>query len=82
MKRNIIKIFKVIFPFLITIFLWRLSCQWINPAGILAIVPIFFYSFIRPIPYFSFFAIILCFLLDYSFGTVLVWTIFYCTYYV
>ncbi len=82
MKQNIFKYLRILFPFIITIFLWRLSCPWINPAGILAIIPIFYCSFIRRIDYFTPFAILMCFLLDYKFNTVLFWTTVYCIYYV
>ncbi|MBP5485923.1 MAG: hypothetical protein J6Y07_04435 [Alphaproteobacteria bacterium] len=75
---KIIKYLRFSFPFLITIALWRLSCPWINPAGLLSIIPIFYCSFIRPVPYFSLFALIMCFLLDYKFGTVFMWTMYYC----
>ena len=81
MKQTIIKYLQIIFPFLITIALWRLSVQWINPAGILAIIPIFYCSFIRPVHYFTLFAILMCFLVDYKFDTVLFWTTIYCLYY-
>ncbi len=69
-------------PFLMTLALWRLSTPWINPAGILAIIPIFYCSFIHPTPYFVPYALFFCFLIDYKFNTVLTWTIFYCIYYV
>ena len=82
MKRNIINFLRVSFPFFITVALWRLSAPWINPAGILAIIPIFYCSFIRPVPYFAPFAILFCFLIDYKFNTVLLWTVFYCLFYV
>lgn len=82
MKHQIIKSLQVLFPFLVTIGLWRLSVPWINPAGILAIIPIFYCSFIRPVPYFAPFAILVCFLIDYKFNTLLIWTIFYCMFYV
>ena len=81
MRQTIIKYLRMMFPFLITIALWRLSNRWINPAGILAIIPIFYCSFIKPVPYFTAFAILFCFLIDYNFDTVLFWTIFYCSYY-
>ncbi|MBO4480446.1 MAG: hypothetical protein J5742_02355 [Alphaproteobacteria bacterium] len=81
MKQTIVKYLQIIFPFLITIALWRLSSPWINPAGILAIIPIFYCSFIRPVPYFTVFAILLCFLIDYKFDTVMFWTSLYCAYY-
>lgn len=82
MKGQIIKSLQVLFPFFITVALWRLSAPWINPGGILAIVPIFYCSFIRPVPYFAAFAILICFLLDYKFNTLLIWTVFYCMFYV
>ena len=82
MKQQIIKSLQELFPFLITAALWRLSAPWINPGGILAIIPIFYCSFIRPVPYFTPFAILFCFLLDYKFNTLLMWTIFYCIFYV
>lgn len=81
MKQKIIKYLQIAFPFLVTIALWRLSCPWLNPAGILCIIPIFYYSFIRHTPYFTPFALVMCFLLDYKFGTVFVWTIYYCLFY-
>lgn len=82
MKQQIVKSLQTLFPFLITMALWRLSVPWINPAGILAIIPIFYCSYIRHVPYFTPFSILLCFLIDYKFDTVLMWTIFYCVFYV
>lgn len=81
MRQNIIKYLQIAFPFLITIALWRLSNPWINPAGVLAIIPIFYCSFIKPVPYFTAFAILFCFLIDYNFDTVIFWTALYCAYY-
>ena len=81
MRQNIIKYLQIAFPFLITIALWRLSNPWINPAGVLAIIPIFYCSFIKPVPYFTAFAILFCFLIDYNFDTVIFWTSLYCAYY-
>ena len=82
MKQSVIKYLRILFPWVFTIVLWRLSYPWINPAGILAIVPIFYCSFIRPLDYFVPFAILMCFLIDYKFDTVLFWTTLYCIYYV
>ena len=82
MKHKVIKFLRDIFPFILTVALWRLSWPWINPAGILAIIPIFFCSFIFYIPGFSIFALVFCFLLDYKFNTVLTWTMFYCFFYI
>ena len=78
MKQKIIKYLQIAFPFLLTIALWRLSCPWVNPAGVLCIIPIFYCSFIRPVRYFSPFALLMCFLLDYKFGSNFMWTIYYC----
>lgn len=81
MRKNIVDILRKIFPFLFTVALWRLSVPWLNPAGVLAIIPIFYCSFIKPVPYFTPFAILFCFLLDYKFDTLFLWTICYCLYY-
>lgn len=81
MKEQIVKYLRLLFPFIITIALWRISVPWINPAGILAIIPIFYCSFIRPVSYFTPFAILICFLIDYKFNTVLMWTTCYCAFY-
>ncbi len=75
------KYIRLIFPFLVTILLWRLSVPFWNPAGILAMIPIFYYSFIRPTPWFAPFAGIFCFLIDYRFDTLLFWTSLYCLFY-
>lgn len=81
MKRKIIKILRKSFPFIAVIILWRLSVSFWNPAGILAMIPIFFCSFVYPIPCFAPFSIIFCFLIDYRFDTPFYWTIMYCLFY-
>lgn len=81
MMHNFIKYFWVALPFLMTVVLWRLSVPWLNPGGILAIIPMFYCSFISARPYFVPFSILFCFLMDYSFGTVFIWTLCYCVYY-
>jgi len=68
------RILNAIFPFAITLILWRLSAPFWNPCGVLAMVPIFYYSFIVPRPGFIFMALLGCFLVDYSFDTKLFWT--------
>ena len=78
MKESIIKFLRIIFPFLSVIFLWRLSIPFWNPGGILAIIPIFFCTFIRPVPYFMPFGLLFCFLLDYKLGLLCFWTSVYC----
>ena len=81
MKKIIIDFLRAAFPFLLTVGLWRLSVPFWNPAGILALIPIFYCSFVRPIPYFTPFAILFCFLIDYKFETLVFWTMFYCLFY-
>lgn len=81
MKQQIIKFLRKSFPFIATIFLWRLSIPFWNPAGILAIIPIFYCSFVKPIPWFSPMAVLFCFLIDYRFDTTFYWTIMYCIFY-
>ena len=72
---------KRLTPWLITIALWRLSVAFWNPGGILALIPIFYYSFVRPIYGFSLFALVLCFLIEYRCDLVLFWTSIYCLFY-
>ena len=80
-KYKIIKFLRDAFPFIAVIVLWRLSVAFWNPAGILAIIPIFYCSFVRPIPWFAPFAILFCFLIDYRFDTLVYWTVMYCLFY-
>jgi len=70
-----------IFPFAITLLLWRMSSHIFNPGGILALVPIFYYSIISVRPNFLPAALIGCFLVDYNFDTMLFWTTLFCTVY-
>ena len=79
--QNIVSILKKMSPWLITIVLWRLSVSFWNPGGILALIPIFYYSFVRPIDGFSLFALLFCFLIDYRCDLVLFWTSIYCLFY-
>lgn len=82
MKRDkIIKFLRNIFPFVTVIILWRLSASFWNPGGILAIIPIFYCSFVRPVPWFAPFAILFCFLTDYKLNTLVYWTALYCIFY-
>ena len=81
MKKACIRIFRGAIPFLATIILWRLSATFWNPGGILALIPIFFYTFVRPVPWFMPFGMVMCFLIDYKCATVLYWTAMYGTLY-
>lgn len=74
-------ILRILFPFLATILLWRLSMPLWNPGGLAALIPIFYYSFIRPTHWFTPFAVLFCFLIDYKSDTVLFWTGLYCLFY-
>ena len=81
MKQNIIRFLRDAYPFVLTIALWRLACSWLNPGGILAIIPIYYCSFVRPTRYFLTLSVIFCFLLDYKLDTVFMVTLVYCLYY-
>lgn len=81
MKQNIIDFLRIGAPFFITIGLWRLSVPFWNPAGILAIIPIFFCTFVRPVNWFLIFSIMMCIAIDYKFNTVCFWLAIYCLLY-
>lgn len=81
MKVNLIKFLRISFPFLLTVALWRLSVNFWNPAGILAIIPIFFCSFARPVDWFPLFSVFMCLTIDYKFETVCFWLAMYCLFY-
>ena len=77
-----IKLFlKKSLPFLITLFLWRLSVYFWNPGGILALIPIFYWTFVKPVNWFGLFGFIFCFLIDYRCNLPLFWTCIYCLFY-
>lgn len=78
MDKRIIDFLRCAFPFLATLFLWRADIPWLNPGGMLTLVPIFFCTFIRPTPWFAPFGILMCFMLDYQTDTLLYWTSVYC----
>lgn len=68
-------------PFLITLFLWRLSVAFWNPAGILALIPIFYYTFVKHVNWFVIFGLLFCFLIDYRCNLPLFWTTLFCVFY-
>ena len=78
---NVILFLKKTFPFFITLFLWDLSVSFWNPAGILALIPIFYYSFIRPVDWFAIYGLLFCFLIDYRCDLTLLWTFIFCMFY-
>lgn len=81
MKENIVNFFRAAFPFLLTIGLWRLAHPFWNPAGILAIVPVFICSFARPVNWFPIFSVLMCVCIDYNFETVCFWLAMYCLFF-
>ena len=81
MIQNIVPFLRRAFPFIVTIVLWRLALPIWNPAGVLALVPIFYCTFVRPVPWFAPFGVLFCFLLDYKFGVPFVWTALWCVFY-
>ena len=72
---------KKSWPFLMTLILWRLSVSFWNPAGILALIPIFYYTFVKPTNWFAIFGLIFCFLIDYRCNLPLFWTTLFCLFY-
>lgn len=81
MKTHAINFLRAAFPFLAVLVLWRLSVPFWNPTGVLAIIPIFYCSFVRPVPWFAPWAVLFCFLIDYKFNTMFFWTALYCLVY-
>ena len=81
MKHTLLILLKKSLPFLITLFLWRMSVYFWNPAGILALIPIFYWTFVRPINGFAIFGLIFCFLIDYRCDLSLFWTCIFCLFY-
>ena len=79
---NILKKYlKYALPFLITLVLWRLSINFWNPAGILALIPVFYYTFVKPVDWFVIFGLLICFLIDYRCDLTLFWTFIFCAVY-
>lgn len=81
MMQNVRNFLRAAFPFLLTVALWRLTLAIWNPAGILALIPIFFCTFVRPVPWFAPCGLLFCFLIDYNLGTPYIWTALWCVFY-
>jgi len=45
------------------------------------LIPVFYYTFVRPIPWFALFGFIFCFLIDYRCNLLLLWTFLFCLFY-
>ena len=78
MIEKTVSFLRNVFPFLTVIFLWRLAIPFWNPGGILALIPLFYCTFIKPLPWFMPFGLIFCFLIDYNLGSLCYWTAIYC----
>lgn len=81
MKSNIVDFLRRATPFLAVIVLWRFAYPVWNPAGVLALIPIFYYTFVRPVKLFAVFGALFCFLIDYNMNLVFFWTAMYCIMY-
>ena len=73
--KTALHIFNVLFPFAATLLLLRMTSPYFNPAGILAIIPIFYYSLVQPRDWFLPAAFLGVMALDYNMGLNLFWTI-------
>ncbi len=81
MKDKVVNFLRAAFPYLAVVALWRMSSPFWNPGGILALIPIFYCTFVRPTPWFGLYGAVFSFLIDYQFDTVLYWTTMYCILY-
>lgn len=81
MMRQITLFLKKALPFLVTLFLWRMSVYFWNPCGILALIPVFYWTFVKPVNFFVLFGFLICFLIDYRCNLPLFWTCIYCLFY-
>lgn len=78
----ILQIFQRYFPFILTLLLWEFDMSFWNPSGILALITVFYYTFVKPIDYFIIFGTLICFLIDYRCDLLLFWTFLYLLFYV
>ena len=81
MKHFMVSFLKKSLPFLVTLFLWRMSIYFWNPCGILALIPVFYWTFVKPVNFFVLFGLFICFLIDYRCNLPLFWTCLYCLFY-
>jgi hypothetical protein len=65
------------FPYLFALALWNLPDPRLNPFGILAIIPVFYYMFCDRKKYWFPFGLLICFLLDYNAGTLFLFGSFF-----
>lgn len=68
---------KAVFPYIATIALWHLSGPVFNPFGVLAVIPIFYYTFCERAKRWFPFGVFMCFLIDYNAGTLFLFSAFF-----
>ena len=56
-------------------------CVFLESCWNIALIPIFYYTFVRPINGFALFGLLFCFLIDYRCNLPLFWTCLYCLFY-
>jgi len=57
--------------------LWHLAAPRFNPFGIACLIPVFYCQFCAREKYWKWFAILMCFLLDFNAGTVFLFTAYF-----
>jgi len=60
---------RKLFPYAVTLALWYLSGPRLNPFGVLALIPVFYYAFSHRVHRWFPFGLLICLLVDYSAGT-------------
>ena len=65
------KYVRLVFPWVTALLLWRLQIPYVNPCGVLALIPVFYFSFARPAGYFVPFGAIVCLAVDFGMDTVM-----------
>lgn len=75
--KKIKNILIISFPFVATLLLLRMTSPIFNPAGILAIIPIFYFGVIHPRDWFLPMAILGTLMLDFQMQLNLFWTILF-----
>lgn len=69
--------FNILFPYISVIILWYFDFFW-NPNGFLSLIPIFYFSFIKPVDFYFLFSIFFLLVLDYCTDSLLFFTFYYC----
>ena len=77
MKLYLKNILSVILPYVSVLMLWYFDLFW-NPNGFLSLIPIFYFSFVKPINLFFLFSIFFLIMIDYCSDSLLFFTFYYC----